>query len=85
MGMLSRISASSNLSTRQKPPVEDIEKFTCNSFSVFRNLMLVNIALERSHKFVTVLFNDKSNELLGTTDFQTMQQSDSKERFTWVT
>lgn len=45
--------------------MKDIEKITCDSFSVFCDLMLVNIALQRSHEFITVLLNDKSDELLG--------------------
>lgn len=49
---------------RCKSPVEDVEKITCNGFSVFRDLTLVDATLQRDHEFVAVLFNDKSDELL---------------------
>lgn len=45
--------------------MKNVEKITCNGFSVFRNLTLVNAALQRGHKFIAVLLNDKSDELLG--------------------
>lgn len=65
MGILSMVSVSRGVSVRYRSPAKDVEKIACNGFSVFRNLMLVDISLQRGHKFVAVLFNDKSDELLG--------------------
>lgn len=49
---------------KKYPPMQYDKEITGNSFSVLCYLVLVNRALQRHEKFVSVLLNDESDKLL---------------------
>lgn len=45
-------------------PVQDVEKVTRHSFSVFGDPVFINTSLQRSNQLVAILFNYEADELL---------------------
>lgn len=58
--------------------MQDIEKVTRDSLSIFRHLMLIEIPLKGDKEFIPVLLDNKADELLGQKELSSNYQIPSK-------
>ena len=64
IGILHYVSKEAEVSADITSPMQNVQQGTGNRFSIFCNTLLIDDTMQGCNEFITILFDDKSNQLL---------------------